>query len=328
MLAYEKKITPLAGQKFSNPDITLKGEERAEVALNKLETLWINTGTLCNIECQHCYILSSPTNDDLQYFTTVELAELIAEIRQLKLGTTEIAFTGGEPFMNPQMCDMLALCLQNGFRALVLSNATSPLQRPSVKAGLLALQKKYGDQLTLRISLDHHSAEYHDKERGVGNFSKALEGMTWLNANRFKLNVASRSIWGEDEQSARASFAALFSKYGFNIDPNNGGELIIFPEMDERVDVPEITTGCWDILGLSPSDIMCATSRMVVHRKSHDGYKILPCTLIAYDAEFEMADNLADSLVANHGNFNNGAVKLNHQHCAKFCVLGGGSCSA
>jgi hypothetical protein len=40
-----------------------------------------------------------------------------------------------------------------------------------------------------------------------------------------------------------------------------------------------------------------------------------------------MGATLAESLAADGGNFERGAVKLNHPHCAKFCVLGGGSCS-
>lgn len=328
MLAYEKEITPIEVQKFIDPDKTAKGDDRAIVPLKKLDTLWINTGTLCNITCEHCYILSSPTNDDIQYFTADELAGLLAEIKDQKLGTREIAFTGGEPFMNPQMCDMLDLVLEQGFSALVLTNATQPLQRAKVKEHLLRIVQQYGDKLTLRISLDHHSAEFHDKERGLGNFSKALEGVDWLSKNNFKLNIASRSIWNEDETDARAAFAALIAKHEYKIDANSGAELTIFPEMDERVDVPEITTDCWDILSLDPNDMMCATSRMVVRRKGSEKLQVLPCTLIAYDESFEMGDSLKKSLAADEGNFKDGGVKLNHHHCAKFCVLGGGSCSA
>ena len=36
--------------------------------------MWINTGTLCNIECAHCYIHSSPTDDRLAYITAAEAA--------------------------------------------------------------------------------------------------------------------------------------------------------------------------------------------------------------------------------------------------------------
>ena len=70
---------PASGQaigkkKFTDPDRTAKGQDRAIVPFNKLETLWINTGTLCNIECANCYILSSPTNDSLSYISAKEVA--------------------------------------------------------------------------------------------------------------------------------------------------------------------------------------------------------------------------------------------------------------
>jgi hypothetical protein len=89
--------------------------------------------------------------------------------------------------------------------------------------------------------------------------------------------------------------------------------------MDERADVPEITTACWGLLGVSPDAMMCAQSRMVVRRKGEAEAKVLPCTLLPYDAQFELGASLAEAA---------GAVALNHPHCARFCVLGGGSCSA
>ena len=85
------------------------------------------------------------------------------------------------------------------------------------------------------------------------------------------------------------------------------------------VDVPEITVHCWDILGVKPESIMCASSRMVVKKKGADTATVVPCTLLPYDREFEMGANLAGSVIA---------VQLNHPNCAKFCVLGGASCTS
>ena len=67
---------------------------------------------------------------------------------------------------------------------------------------------------------------------------------------------------------------------------------------------------------------------MVVKRKGAAAPVVLPCTLLPYDAAFEMGQTLAEAARANGGMFDRGAVKLCHPHCAKFCVLGGGSCSA
>jgi len=55
---------------------------------------------------------------------------------------------------------------------------------------------------------------------------------------------------------------------------------------------------------------------------------VLPCTLLPYDPAFEMGATLAEAAQADGGMFEHGTVKLCHPHCAKFCVLGGGSCSA
>ena len=69
-----------APPKFADPDWTATRERRATVALDRLETLWINTGTLCNITCQNCYIESSPSNDRLAYITAAEAAAYFDEI--------------------------------------------------------------------------------------------------------------------------------------------------------------------------------------------------------------------------------------------------------
>ena len=121
-------------QKFSDPDVTLKGETRARVALDRLDTLWINTGTLCNITCVNCYIESSPSNDRLVYMTAAEVRALIEEARHA--GTREIGFTGGEPFLNPDILAMITDSLDGGFETLVLTNAMQPMLRPRVRAGL------------------------------------------------------------------------------------------------------------------------------------------------------------------------------------------------
>jgi len=314
-------------RKFSDPDLTAKGETRAQVPFDQLKTLWINTGSLCNIECAHCYILSSPKNDDLVYITLDELKPFLDEIETLNLQTEEIGFTGGEPFMNPDMVAMADEALSRGHRVLILTNAMVPMMRKTVRSGLLELLAKYGDKLTLRISLDHYTAACHDEERGVGSFAKSLEGLSWLTENHFQFSIAGRSLWDEDKEQALSGFAALFEDQGWSLDVNDPEQLVVFPEMDESADVPEITTGCWDILGLAPSGLMCASSRMIVKRKGEALPKVLPCTLIPYRADFEMGSTLEHSLTINGGMFDKGAVKLCHVHCAKFCVLGGGSCS-
>lgn len=312
-------------EKFVDPDWTAKGEPRALVPLERLQTLWINTGTLCNITCVNCYIESSPHNDRLVYITAAEVAGYLQEAK--KLGTHEIGFTGGEPFMNPEFLGMLADALGRGFEALVLTNAMQPMQREHIKRALIGLNAVHGARLTLRVSLDHYTQALHEAERGESTWIRAIEGIDWLSSNGFRIAIAGRTCWGESELEARAGYAALIAQHAWKIDAYDSGQLMLFPEMDAAHDVPEITTKCWDILGKSPGDVMCASSRMVVKRKGAAKPVVLPCTLLPYDVAFEMGETLKEAGRADGGMFADGAVKLCHRHCAKFCVLGGGSCS-
>ena len=317
-----------APRKFADPDWTATREPRASVALERLETLWINTGTLCNITCRNCYIESSPGNDRLVYITPAEAAAYFDEIEAGNLGTREIGFTGGEPFMNPHLLAMVEDALQRGFSVLLLTNAMQPMQRPKVKRGLLDLNARFGGRLTLRVSLDHHGRTLHEAERGPRTWVRTIAGLDWLAQNGFHIAIAGRTCWSEDEAEARAGYARLIAEHGWPVDAADRSELVLLPEMDGRHDVPEITTRCWAILKKSPGDMMCATSRMVVKRQGAAQPTVLPCTLIAYDPAFEMGATLAEAAQADGGMFTTGAVKLCHPHCSKFCVLGGGSCSA
>ena len=305
--------------KFNDPDITADGAPRAQVALTTLETLWFATGTLCNLACSHCYIESSPTNDRLAYLSLAEVSGYLDEIAACGLPTREIGLTGGEPFMNPDILPILQTCLKRGFSVLLLSNAMRPMQRPRVQEGLLALQKEYPGQLTIRVSLDHYAQDRHERERGADSWSPAIAGLQWLSQNGFRIAVAGRSRWEEGDADMRAGFARLFAETGIRIDAADPAALVLFPEMDETAEVPEITTACWDILDKKPETMMCATSRMVVKDKGADSPHVVACTLLPYDRRFAMGNTLAEA---------GRPIKLNHPHCAKFCVLGGASCSA
>jgi len=127
------QITPALNGKFMDPFVTTKGETRASVRLLKLETLWINTGTICNLTCRNCYIESSPTNDRLVYISDAEVREYLNEIMKGELGTKEIAFTGGEPFINTEFIAIMTSCLEAGFDVLVLTNAMRPMMKVADK---------------------------------------------------------------------------------------------------------------------------------------------------------------------------------------------------
>jgi len=300
--------------KFRDPLRTTQGDARAQVALQRLHTLWINTGTLCNLACKTCYIESSPVNDALVYPTLAEVDAFLDEAEEL--GTRAIGFTGGEPFMNPDMLAMMRSALGRGFEVLVLTNAMRPMRR--FEDQLDALRSELGARLTIRVSLDHYTQDLHEAERGPKSWDKAVDGCKWLSDRGFRTAVAGRRLAGEGEAAARAGYAGLFADHDLRIDASDPTALVLFPEMDEAADVPEISEACWDLLGVSPASMMCASSRMVVKRKGAPRPTVVACTLIPYDDRFALGETLTGA---------QGAVSLNHPHCARFCVLGGASCS-
>ena len=302
--------------RFSDPDFTAKGETRASVAWTGLKTLWLNTGTLCNIECINCYIKSSPRNDRLVYLTLADVLPFLNEIE----GQVEIGITGGEPFMCPDILAIMEEILARGHTLLVLTNAMRPMMRPRIQEGVRRLHAAYGERMTLRVSLDSHDPALHDAERGAGTFDEACRGLRWLGEAGVQIALAGRQALHEDEAVARAAYGALATGLNLDIDPADPKQLVLFPEMIERDDPPEITTACWGILDKAPESIMCANQRMVIRRKGAARASVTACTLLVDDPAFELGHTLAEATEK--------PVKLNHPWCASFCVLGGGSCSA
>ncbi|APE29321.1 Radical SAM domain protein [Aurantiacibacter gangjinensis] len=307
----------LPAGKFTDPLRTADGSARATVSLRQLDTLWFATGTLCNLACANCYIESSPTNDALIYMSAAHVTRFLDEIAASGRSVREIAYTGGEPFMNPEIIALIEEPLRRGFEVLVLSNAMKPMRRQ--EAELLRLRETYGDKMTVRVSIDHHTRGVHEAERGPRSWEPMLDGMRWLSANGFSLAAAGRSLAGETETQARNAYRLLFESEGISVDTADRARLVLFPEMDASADIAEISTDCWGILGKSPDDVMCASSRMIVHRKGEEAPRVVACTLLPYDPEFDLGSTIDEA---------DREVPLNHPHCARFCVLGGASCSA
>lgn len=298
---------PLNPGKFRDPLFTAKGEPRAQVELGRLETLWINTGTLCNLACPSCYIESSPTNDALVYPTLAEIEPYFEEASGL--GTKVIGFTGGEPFMNRDMVPMMQSALQRGFDLLVLTNAMRPMRR--FEWALSEIGRQHGARVTMRVSLDHFTPALHEAERGRGSWDKALAGLKWLVDHGFRVAVAGRRL--EEEEQAEVGYGRLFAREGLAPD-----HVVLFPSMDAGADVPEISESCWTILGVSPATMMCASSRMVVKARGAARPHVVACTLLPHEVGFALGESLAGA---------SRPVALNHPHCARFCALGGASCS-
>lgn len=304
--------------KFIDPLWTADGAPRAVVPLQALRTVWFNTGSLCNIACTDCYMDSHPRNDRLAYLRHDEVVDFLEQIARGGHPVTQIGLTGGEPFMNPDIIAILREALGRGFDVLVLTNAMKSLW--NTRADVQALADAYGSKLTLRVSIDHYTREGHEAVRGVSSWAVVMRTVAWLVDAGIDLAVAGRTVRQEDEAAARAGYGALFERLGVPVDGGDPARLVLFPEMDASRDVPEITAACWAIVGTRPEAQMCASGRMVLRRKGDARPVVVPCTLLPYDRRFDLGATLEEAVACP-------PIPLNHPHCARFCVLGGASCS-
>jgi molybdenum cofactor biosynthesis enzyme MoaA len=145
-----------------------------------LDTLWFQVaGTLCNLECTHCFISSSPTNHSHDMMTLAEVRPYLEEAEAL--GVKEYYFTGGEPFLNRQILEIIEAALVIG-PVSVLTNGV--LIRPETAARLRALSDASPYSLDLRISIDGADAPTNDAIRGSGTFERILAGIRTLAAAR------------------------------------------------------------------------------------------------------------------------------------------------
>ena len=288
-------------QKFENKLLTSDNKARAFIQAKKIQTLWFNTGTLCNLTCKNCYIESSPKNDRLAYLSFEEFKTFVNESIQNEMGTKEIGFTGGEPFMNKDVFKMIKYALDNDFKTLVLTNAMKPMMNN--KNQLFKLNHL---NLTIRVSIDHFTKHKHEQIRGPNSWEPMIEGLKWLSENKFNFCLATRLMWNEDEVTTRKNFKNFVKQYNLDLNTENKSQLVTFAEMDEKKDTPEITTECWDILNKNPDEVMCSNSRMIVKKKGDEKPSVIACTLLPYISEFNLGNSLKESMKK---------IYLNHPHC-------------
>ena len=192
--------------------------------------------------------------------------------------------------------------------------------KPMMKtaSALLDLRAKFGSNLVIRVSVDHHEKSKHELERGVGSWKTTINGLIWLSNQNFECLVAGRRSATETDEQSRLGYAKLFSKHNILINAQDPEQLVLFPEMNSSKTTQEISTTCLTTLNVDPEQLMCSHSRMVIKRKNTNKPTVVACTLISDDEQFELGRDLVGS---------DKTITLNHPFCAQFCVLGGATCS-
>lgn len=268
------------------------------IALDRLDTLWVQTGTACNLSCPFCHEGSAPGDTRLPAMTLVHARTAIdAAVHR---GAARIAFTGGEPLIHREILPLLEYALARR-PALVLTNGTAPLiRRPHHLARLRAA----AHPLSLRVSIDYPDEARHDAGRGLRNFRKALQGLVTLHQAGFAVGVTRRCEPGEDSAEVEARFRALFRRHGLPADL----PLVALPELGALHDAapPAYPAAA----AMAPS--LCRSSRTACMQGGDLAF--LPCPLVDDAAEMLLGTTLAAACAV--------AVVPRHPRCAQ--CLGAG----
>ncbi len=291
--------------------VTPDGKPRGFIHSHALEELWFHTGTACNLSCPFCLEGSKPGDDRLQLMRFDDAKPFIDEA--LTLDVKQFSFTGGEPFVNKDFVRILEYALERR-PCMVLTNATEPLLK---RLAQLEPLRDRPHALHFRVSLDHFLAEEHDKARGEGMFSKALDGLCALHEMGFALSVANHMISGLPANLVAQRFAEVFRGAGLPKDLRR----IEFPEFHPpgvAATAPHITHSCMVDYQTETTrrEFMCAFSRMVVKREGQ--CEVYACTLVDDDNDYVLGKTLAESLQV--------PVSMKHHRCYG-CFRFGASCS-
>ena len=143
--------------------------------------LWIYTNYDCNLRCSYCVAKSSP-NAPRRAIGLNNVKQLVDE--SVELGFDHVFFTGGEPFLLPDIYDMLAYSSAK-VKTSVLTNAM--LIRGTRLEKLKAINHP---DLILQVSLDGGEAEHHDAFRGKGTWEKTVEGIRLLQGAGFVVRLS------------------------------------------------------------------------------------------------------------------------------------------
>jgi pyruvate-formate lyase-activating enzyme len=195
----------LTGNALVGPLQVRKGAVEVEPDPPKLGTrLWLYSNFNCNLACDYCCAESSPHAAARRLpveLVRTAVSEFAAD------GGTEVIVTGGEPFLHPELGELIEAVLEH--RPVTVLTNGMVFHRGNRRATLEALDR---ERVTLQISLDSATPELHDRHRGAGSYARAREGIALARSLGFRVRIAA-TIDAADAQEV-ASLRELLDTEG------------------------------------------------------------------------------------------------------------------
>ncbi len=263
-------------------------DELPVIELEHLDCLWFQVaGTRCNLECNHCFISCSPKNKSFGFLSLAEVKKRLGE--SLQHGVKEYYFTGGEPFLNPDMTDILCETLKFG-PATVLTNGTVFKSAWLDRLKEAVCLSRFS--LEFRVSIDGFSAESNDPIRGEGTFDRAIGGIQTLVEYGFMPIITAARTWEISEDvEVIGKFVELLKSKGYS-----RPRLKILPTLQMGAE-EDRTTGYREtervtqemLVDYDSSQLVCSNSRIVTDRGIH------VCPILIESPDSLMSQSIEDS---------------------------------
>ncbi|MBC8283633.1 MAG: radical SAM protein [Nitrospinae bacterium] len=260
-----------------------------EVPLKELETLWLQVGgTLCNLECTHCFISCGPKNDTIAMMTLAQVKERLRESQEL--GVKDYYITGGEVFINPEIFEILEAILSYG-PLDVLTNGTQIT--PEKVQRLKAIQSASNNSLRFRVSMEHFDEEKNDEIRGKNAYRKAIAGIACLAEAGFSPILTITRTWEEESDSKMESQFIEFLRVNGVRQPQikilPGFLLGQLAENERNYSNEEfVTEKCFEDFDIT--QLQCATSRMAT------GDGVYVCPILVDNPAARMGDSIGQTM--------------------------------
>ena len=228
------------------------------VEFRELEQVWFQiTGTLCNLACRHCFNSSGPHEP---WLAGLDVETVRRHIREAEtLGAREFYFTGGEPFLHPEILALLADALAVA-PTTVLTNGTLIDDPTADRLTRLAAAALYS--LEIRVSLDAPTAAENDAIRGRGSFAKALAAVRRLVArDLYPIVTATEITAPPGSPSLYERLHAMLRAAGVARPRIKILPVLPTGRCESRGDGRRLTAG--DLEGFDPARLQCTRTRVV-----------------------------------------------------------------
>lgn len=260
-----------------------------KVPLTHLDTLWLQVGgTLCNLQCTHCFISCGPKNYSHEMMDLLQVKKHLEESKNF--GIKDYYITGGEVFLNPEIFKILEAILEYG-PLNILTNGTLITQEKALR--LQALQKRCGNLMTLRVSMENFQEEKNDKIRGKNSYRLAVAGIKNLAVAGFSPILTITRTWDEEKDPEMEGwFLDFLQKNGVScprvkiLPPFQLGRQAEYDRpyrYDERV-----TEACFENYDIT--NLQCSSCRMATAKG------VYVCPILVDEPIGRMGDTIKDTL--------------------------------